>query len=67
MSQVRLSSSPRSYPDSNAVFAQVWYVGVVGGLIGGPFGSDIGFEMSGAFAAVTYPVCRYLELKYVGR
>jgi len=48
--------------------AQTWYVGVVGMKIGGPpHGGDIGFEMAGAFAAVSYPGLRYLEKKYMGR
>ncbi|KAL8283260.1 hypothetical protein RQP46_006038 [Phenoliferia psychrophenolica] len=48
--------------------SQVWYVGKIGSLIGPPpFGGDIGFELSGAFAAVTYPILRMLEKKYVGR
>ncbi|KAK7053655.1 cytosine-purine permease [Favolaschia claudopus] len=50
--------------------AQVWYIGKIGALVGGSvnsFGGDIGFELSGAFAAVVYPPVRYLELKYIGR
>ncbi|CED82758.1 Purine-cytosine permease [Phaffia rhodozyma] len=48
--------------------SQVWFVGPIGGLIGEPgYGADIGFELSGGFAGVVYPVARYLELKYVGR
>ncbi|KAJ6622017.1 cytosine-purine permease [Mycena sp. CBHHK59/15] len=50
--------------------AQVWYIGKIGALVGGsanPFGGDIGFELSGAFAAIVYLPARYLELKYIGR
>ncbi|SGY60748.1 BQ5605_C007g04480 [Microbotryum silenes-dioicae] len=48
--------------------SQTWYVGPIGKMIGPPpFGGDIGFELSGGFAAVVYPAFRYLELKYVGR
>ncbi|KAK4704490.1 hypothetical protein P7C70_g1724, partial [Phenoliferia sp. Uapishka_3] len=48
--------------------SQVWYIGKIGILVGGPpYGGDIGFELSGSFAALTYPVLRYLEKKYVGR
>lgn len=50
--------------------AQVWFIGPLGKLVGGtadPFGGDIGFELAGAFAGLTYPVLRWLELKYVGR
>lgn len=53
-----------------AVFgmAQVLYVGILGRKIGNPmFGGDIGFELAGSFTALTYPLFRYLELKYVGR
>ncbi|KAJ7124390.1 permease for cytosine/purines, uracil, thiamine, allantoin-domain-containing protein [Mycena epipterygia] len=35
--------------------AQVWYIGKIGALVGGsanPFGGDIGFELSGAFAGI---------------
>jgi NCS1 nucleoside transporter family len=47
--------------------AQVWYVGVIGGMIGDPeFGGDIGFELAFAFTAVTYPPLRYLEKKWWG-
>lgn len=33
--------------------------------VGDPaFGGDVGFELSCAFTAVAYPVCRYIERKY---
>ncbi|TDL19282.1 hypothetical protein BD410DRAFT_774153 [Rickenella mellea] len=45
--------------------AALWYIGVLGRKIGLPeFGGDIGFELSCAFTAVVYPVCRYIERKY---
>jgi NCS1 nucleoside transporter family len=47
--------------------SQTWYIGVLGRSFGGPFGGDIGFELSGAFTAVTFPVFRWLELKYFHR
>ncbi|KAJ3811650.1 permease for cytosine/purines, uracil, thiamine, allantoin-domain-containing protein [Lentinula aff. lateritia] len=47
--------------------AQVWYVGVIGRMIGDPeFGGDIGFELAFAFTAVTYPPLRYLEKRWWG-
>ncbi|KAF9074049.1 permease for cytosine/purines, uracil, thiamine, allantoin-domain-containing protein [Rhodocollybia butyracea] len=47
--------------------AQVWYIGVIGGMIGDPtFGGDIGFELAFAFTAVTYPPLRYFEKKWWG-
>ncbi|KAL1747022.1 permease for cytosine/purines, uracil, thiamine, allantoin-domain-containing protein [Schizophyllum fasciatum] len=47
--------------------AQTWYVGVIGGKIGLPgVGGDIGFELSFAFSATTYPIFRYIERKYWG-
>lgn len=41
---------------------QVWYQGPIAVKIGG-YGGDIGAWMSIAFAGVTYPPLRYLELK----
>ncbi|EJU01230.1 hypothetical protein DACRYDRAFT_22455 [Dacryopinax primogenitus] len=42
--------------------ATVWYVGVLGRLIGDPvFGGDIGFELALGFTAITYPPARWLE------
>jgi len=47
--------------------AQTWYVGVLGRKIGNPvYGGDIGFELSGSFAAITYPIFRYYERQYYG-
>ncbi|KAG8989788.1 purine-cytosine permease [Tulasnella sp. JGI-2019a] len=47
--------------------SQTWYVGVIAKKIGDPiYGGDIGFELSGSFAAVTYPLFRYLEHKHYG-
>ena len=45
---------------------QVWYQGPIASKIGG-YGGDIGAWMSIAFACVTYPPLRYLELKKFGR
>ncbi|TFK32555.1 cytosine-purine permease [Crucibulum laeve] len=47
--------------------AQVWYTGPIGRMAGGAFGTDLGFELAGAFAAVTYPVLRWVEIKFTGR
>jgi len=42
--------------------ATPWYVGVLGRKIGDPvFGGDIGFELSGGFTMITYPIFRYIE------
>ncbi|KIK56239.1 hypothetical protein GYMLUDRAFT_247991 [Collybiopsis luxurians FD-317 M1] len=47
--------------------AQVWYVGIIGRMIGDPeSGGDIGFELAFAFTAVTYPPLRYVEKKWWG-
>ena len=45
---------------------QIWYQGPVALKIGG-YGGDIGSWLSIAFACVTYPPLRYLELKKFGR
>ncbi|KAJ3773825.1 permease for cytosine/purines, uracil, thiamine, allantoin-domain-containing protein [Lentinula raphanica] len=48
--------------------AEVWYIGPIGIFAGNPeFGGDLGFELAGAFAGVTYPVLRWLEIRWVGR
>ncbi|KAK4704395.1 hypothetical protein P7C70_g1811, partial [Phenoliferia sp. Uapishka_3] len=48
--------------------AQTWYVGVIGKKIGLPeYGGDIGFELSGSFSFITYPIFRTLERRYTGR
>ncbi|KAH8104390.1 hypothetical protein DFH11DRAFT_1883415 [Phellopilus nigrolimitatus] len=40
------------------------YVGVLGAKIRDPaFGGDIGFELSCTFAAIVYPIARYIERK----
>jgi len=45
--------------------SQVWYVGPIAKLIGDPeYGADLGFELSGSFTALIYPIARYYELKY---
>jgi purine-cytosine permease-like protein len=45
---------------------QIWYQGPIALKIGG-YGGDIGAWMSIAFAGVTYPPLRYVELKKFGR
>jgi len=46
----------------------VWFVGPIGKLIGDPvFGGDIGFELAGGFAGITYPILRYIEKRKTGR
>ncbi|KAL5513838.1 FCY21 [Sanghuangporus vaninii] len=52
-----------------AVFgmATTWYIGILGRKIGDPaFGGDIGFELSFAFSAITYPIARTVERRYEG-
>ena len=46
--------------------AQVWYHGPVAMAIGG-YGGDIGAWLAIAFAGITYPPLRYLELKMFKR
>ncbi|ORX41128.1 cytosine-purine permease [Kockovaella imperatae] len=45
--------------------AQVWWTGPIGKAVGGPYGGDLGFELAGAFTAVTFPIFRYFERKYI--
>ncbi|BFZ58684.1 Purine-cytosine permease fcy21 [Savitreella phatthalungensis] len=45
---------------------QVYWTGPAGGAIG-PFGGDIGFELSAAFAAIVFPIARSIELKFESR
>ncbi|KIR69474.1 cytosine permease [Cryptococcus bacillisporus CA1873] len=50
--------------------AQVWFIGPIGKKVGGtadPFGGDIGWLLSLAFTAVTYPAFRVLEKKWFRR
>lgn len=47
--------------------AEVWYIGPLGAKAGAEFGADLGFELAAAFAAVTFPVFRWLEIRYTGR
>jgi NCS1 nucleoside transporter family len=73
--------NPRKLPFGAAAFAslclgwvgavlfmsQVWFVGPGAIAVGGaPFGADIGFEMSAAFAGISFPLFRYIEKKYWG-
>ncbi|KAJ7241711.1 cytosine-purine permease [Mycena haematopus] len=47
--------------------AEVWYIGPLGVKAGAEFGADLGFELAAAFAGITYPVFRWLEIRYTGR
>ncbi|KAJ6471194.1 cytosine-purine permease [Mycena vulgaris] len=47
--------------------AEVWYIGPLGVKAGAEFGADLGFELAAAFTAVTFPVFRWLEIRYTGR
>jgi len=47
--------------------SQVWYIGPIGKLAGAAYGADLGFELSAAFAAVTFPPLRWLEIRLTGR
>ena len=47
--------------------AQLWFVGPIGKKIGLPiYGGDIGFELSGAFAGIVYPIFRTIEKRAYG-
>ncbi|KDQ63006.1 hypothetical protein JAAARDRAFT_119103 [Jaapia argillacea MUCL 33604] len=47
--------------------SEVWYTGPLGKAAGDLYGADLGFELAAAFAAVTYPPLRYLEIRLTGR
>ena len=48
--------------------SQIWYMGVIGRLIGDPdYGGDIAFELAAVFAGITYPIARFFEKKYLKR
>ncbi|KAH7920367.1 hypothetical protein BV22DRAFT_1039941 [Leucogyrophana mollusca] len=47
--------------------AEVWYIGPIGKMAGTAYGADLGFELAAAFAAVTYPPLRALEIRLTGR
>ncbi|KZP24133.1 hypothetical protein FIBSPDRAFT_822521 [Athelia psychrophila] len=47
--------------------AEVWYIGPIGALAGAEFGADLGFELAAAFALVSYPPARWLEIHFTGR
>ena len=47
--------------------AQVWFTGPIGKLCGTEYGGDVGFELSFAFAAISFTFLRYFEKKYFGR
>jgi len=48
--------------------SQVWYTGPLGRDAGADgYGADLGFELAAAFAAVTFPPLRWLEIRLTGR
>ncbi|KAJ7069585.1 purine-cytosine permease [Mycena amicta] len=47
--------------------AEVWYTGPIGAAAGAEFGADLGFELAAAFAGVTFPIFRWLEIRFTGR
>ncbi|KAJ7758164.1 purine-cytosine permease [Mycena maculata] len=47
--------------------AEVWYIGPLGVKAGAEFGADLGFELAAAFAGITFPIFRWLEIRYTGR
>ncbi|PSS29728.1 hypothetical protein PHLCEN_2v2876 [Hermanssonia centrifuga] len=47
--------------------SEVWYTGPLGAKAGAMFGADLGFELAAAFAAVSYPPLRWLEIRLTGR
>ncbi|KIP11708.1 hypothetical protein PHLGIDRAFT_99130 [Phlebiopsis gigantea 11061_1 CR5-6] len=47
--------------------SEVWYTGPIGKAAGDLYGADLGFELAAAFAGVTYPLFRWLEIRYTGR
>ncbi|KAJ7095711.1 permease for cytosine/purines, uracil, thiamine, allantoin-domain-containing protein [Mycena belliarum] len=47
--------------------AEVWYIGPLGVKAGAKSGADLGFELAAGFTAVTFPIFRYLEIRYMGR
>ncbi|KAI0652315.1 cytosine-purine permease [Trametes meyenii] len=47
--------------------SEVWFTGPLAKKAGAEFGADLGFELAAAFAAVTYPPLRWLEIRLTGR
>jgi NCS1 nucleoside transporter family len=47
--------------------SQVWYTGPIGKMAGGTHGADLGFELAACFAAVTFPLLRWIEIRLTGR
>lgn len=47
--------------------AETYYIGPIAKDIAMPFGGDLGFELAAAFAGVTYPPLRWLEIRMTGR
>ncbi|KAG8219210.1 cytosine-purine permease [Butyriboletus roseoflavus] len=46
--------------------SQVWYTGPLGKMAGATYGADLGFELAAAFAAVTFPPLRWMEIRLTG-
>lgn len=47
--------------------SQTYWVGPIAKLVGGEYGGDIAMWLCMGFSGITYPVLRYLELRYFGR
>lgn len=46
--------------------SETWYTGPIGKMVGA-YGGDLGLELGFAFAGLSYPVLRMIELKRAGR
>ncbi|KAH0825946.1 cytosine-purine permease [Lanmaoa asiatica] len=46
--------------------SQVWYTGPIGRMAGATYGADLGFELAAAFAALTFPPLRWMEIRLTG-
>ncbi|KAJ7851334.1 permease for cytosine/purines, uracil, thiamine, allantoin-domain-containing protein [Mycena leptocephala] len=51
----------------DALASPVWYIGPIGVKAGAEFGADLGFELAAVFAGITFPIFRWLEIRYTGR
>jgi len=47
--------------------AETYYTGPLAKMVATPFGGDMGFELAAAFAGITYPPLRWLEIRLTGR
>lgn len=48
--------------------AQVWFIGPIGKLCGGPlFGGDVGFELAFTFTVISYVALRAVERNHFKR